>query len=98
MYLTPGDPAPLFVVRSNVNPRFAFDTVAGRNIVLTFTQSSAADQACLQELASSPLFNDDYAALFIVSQEPEDEKSEGFPYEYPVCVLLMMAQSHTLWT
>ena len=94
MALTPGDPAPLFVARSNVNPRFAFDTVAGRNIVLTFVESSTTDQGYLQELASSPLFDDDYAALFIVSQKPEDEEPEQLPLRIPgVRAFLMMEQS-----
>ena len=83
MTVTPGDPAPLFVARSSVNPHFAFDTVAGRNLVLTFVDSSAADQSYLQELASSPLFNDDHAALFIVSQKPEDQQPEQLPLRIP---------------
>ncbi|TDQ83831.1 AhpC/TSA family protein [Dongia mobilis] len=36
-----GDPAPMFVCRSNVNPAFDFSTAAGRYIVLSFLGSSA---------------------------------------------------------
>jgi hypothetical protein len=38
--LMPGDPAPMFVVASSVNPKFTFDTTAGRYIALSFFGSS----------------------------------------------------------
>lgn len=39
--LSYGEPAPWFECRSSVNPRFHFDTAAGRYIVLTFFPSAA---------------------------------------------------------
>jgi len=36
-----GEPAPWFEARSPVNPRFHFDTVAGRYVVLYFFASAA---------------------------------------------------------
>src|SRR5215204_2660849 len=39
--LAPGDPAPWFHQRSASNPRYAFDTAAGRTIVLCFFASAA---------------------------------------------------------
>jgi peroxiredoxin/predicted 2-oxoglutarate/Fe(II)-dependent dioxygenase YbiX len=38
--LLPGDPAPWFKAASTVNPKFNFDTAAGRYVVLTFFASS----------------------------------------------------------
>ncbi|WP_254509286.1 2OG-Fe(II) oxygenase [Anatilimnocola floriformis] len=44
--LLPGDPAPWFVARSNVNPRFQFDSAAGRYLVLTFFHSAEDPAGC----------------------------------------------------
>ena len=72
----PGDPAPGFPQRSPANPRFAFDAAAGRYLVLCFI-GSAADpqaQAALQAVqARNDLFDDDHAAIFVVSNDPQDE-------------------------
>lgn len=38
--LAPGDPAPWFNQRSTSNPNYAFDTAAGRYIVLCFFASA----------------------------------------------------------
>lgn len=83
MMIVPGDPAPLFSVRSNVNPLFSFDTTAGRNLVLTFVTPLTDDRGYLQKLASSPLFDDDFAALFIVSQSCEDDQPGRLPLRIP---------------
>jgi peroxiredoxin len=42
--LTVGEPAPWFTARSINNPRFHFDTIAGRYVVLCFFGSAAAVQ------------------------------------------------------
>src|SRR5829696_824931 len=77
--LAPGDPAPWFHQRSASNPRYAFDTAAGRAIVLCF-YASAADQqgrAALDAiLANRRHFDDTRACFFGVSLDPADE-SEG---------------------
>lgn len=43
--LTPGDPAPWFKQRSTSNPAYAFDTTAGRHIVLCFFGFAADPKA-----------------------------------------------------
>ena len=75
--LGPGDPAPWFIARSAGNPRYHFDSVAGRYIVLCFF-GSAADAHSAQVLAGfaahAAAFDDDNAAFFGVSQDAEDER------------------------
>jgi predicted 2-oxoglutarate/Fe(II)-dependent dioxygenase YbiX/peroxiredoxin len=77
--LTPGDPAPWFRQRSIANPAFAFDTAAGRYIVLCFF-GSAADpkaKAALSAIQSNRALFDDYRASFFgVTVDPTD-LSEG---------------------
>jgi peroxiredoxin/predicted 2-oxoglutarate/Fe(II)-dependent dioxygenase YbiX len=75
-----GDPAPWFRQRSTSNPDFAFDTVAGRYIVLCFYGTGADDPgrgalAAFQEQHRS-LFDDDKIALFGVSVDPADLSQE----------------------
>jgi hypothetical protein len=77
-----GDPAPWFRQKSTSNPDFAFDTVAGRYIVLCF-YGTGADEigrgalAAFQEQHRS-LFDDDKIALFGVSVDPAD-LAQGAP-------------------
>ncbi|MDF3073824.1 MAG: peroxiredoxin [Alphaproteobacteria bacterium] len=74
----PGDAAPWFKVRSVANERFHFDTCAGRYLLLVFLGSagSALGQAAMQALqARKEVFNGFNAALFVVSADPADEKS-----------------------
>jgi len=77
MRLTPGDPAPWFVARSANNPRYHFDSVAGRYIVLCFF-GSAGNPAVARMLSAigerRDLFQDDHASFFGVSADPEDER------------------------
>lgn len=72
----PGDPAPAFTQRSPQNPRYSFDSAAGRYLVLGFIGSSAEPQAqeALAALATrSDLFDDDRVSFFGVTNDPEDE-------------------------
>ena len=74
--LSVGEPAPWFVCRSPSNPRYNFNTVAGRYVVLCFLGSAkAADsQTVLQALdAQRGLFDAEHLMLFHVSSDPEDE-------------------------
>src|SRR5262245_16917229 len=74
--LTTGDPGPWFAQHSYANPKFAFDTAAGRYIVLCFYGSAAAahSQAALKSvLAHGHLFDDVRACFFGVSLDPKDE-------------------------
>lgn len=72
----PGDPVPGFIARSPQNPRYSFDSAAGRWLVLCFFGSAAdpAAQGALRAVASRPdLFNDSFASFFGVSNDPADE-------------------------
>ncbi|ROU04366.1 2OG-Fe(II) oxygenase [Histidinibacterium lentulum] len=74
--LTPGDPAPTFTQRSVSNPRFTFDTAAGRYLVLCFYGSAAdphSEAALAAALARPDIFDDTRASFFGVSVDPEDE-------------------------
>lgn len=84
--LQPGDPAPYFHQRSFANPNYAFDTAAGRYIVLCFF-GSAADphsQAAIEAVRRRrDLFNDTTASFFGVSVDPEDESGRRVADFYP---------------
>src|SRR5919197_1946500 len=84
--LSPGDPAPWFHQRSFGNPRYAFDTAAGRYIVLCFF-ASAADahsRAAVQAVLSRRgLFDDERASFFGVSLDPRDESEKRVADSYP---------------
>ncbi|MBC6980260.1 2OG-Fe(II) oxygenase [Caulobacter sp. 17J80-11] len=74
--LSPGDPAPWFRVASTSNPRYVFDTVAGRYVVLAFLGSAASAEAraALAAVeARRPLFDDERASFFGVSTDPDDQ-------------------------
>ncbi|MFO1037395.1 MAG: 2OG-Fe(II) oxygenase [Geminicoccaceae bacterium] len=85
MPILPGDPAPWFTARSNNNPTFRFDTVAGRYVALCFTvdAQAAAARPVVQALAASPLFDDTRAALFIVTAAVANEASGALPLRLP---------------
>lgn len=71
----PGEPAPWFYIHSNVNPRFAFDVVAGRYQVLSF-YGAAGDpwtQQFFSALQTVRFLFDDYTTCFFgVSADPAD--------------------------
>lgn len=76
--LLPGDPAPWFVAASTSNPRFTFDTVAGRYVVLCFLGSAgdAPGAAALQAVeANRDQFDDMRACFFGVTVDPADQTS-----------------------
>jgi len=85
-FLTPGDPAPWFQARSAGNPRYEFNTVAGRAIVLCFF-GSARQPGVLDVLklfrARTDLFNDDRAAFFGVGCDPTDEAEKRVNEQIP---------------
>jgi len=84
--LLPGDPAPTFRQRSFANPRYAFDTAAGRYIVMAF-YGSAGDpntQARIKAVMDAPnIFNDKMACFFGVSNDPSDETEKRVQERYP---------------
>lgn len=74
--LSPGDPAPWFIAKSSVNPKFHFDTAAGRYIVLSFFGSagSPAGERLLSAVYANNRFFDVANFLFCgVSSDPTDE-------------------------
>lgn len=75
-----GDPAPWFTQNSTTNPRFHFDTIAGRYVVLCFygTASDEPGRAALESFQDKhrSLFDDEKIALFGVSVDPTDMAEE----------------------
>jgi peroxiredoxin len=77
--LTPGDPAPWFHQRATSNANYAFDTAAGRYVVLCFYASAgdAVGRAAIESvLAHRTQFDDERCCFFGVSLDPRDE-AEG---------------------
>jgi peroxiredoxin/predicted 2-oxoglutarate/Fe(II)-dependent dioxygenase YbiX len=72
----PGEPAPWFHARCVGNPRFGFDSVAGRYVVLCLF-GSAAHAASRQVLGGflqhRARFDDENCCFFGVSVDPQDE-------------------------
>jgi len=74
--LLPGDPAPWFQARSTSRPDFAFDTSAGRYLVLCFFASAADARgraALSAALARKHVFDDVFASFFGVTLDPTDQ-------------------------
>lgn len=72
MPLSPGQPAPWFVAATPSNPEFAFDTAAGRYVLLLFLPLEAeARVAALRALAAQQqLFDDVKASAFVILRDP----------------------------
>jgi predicted 2-oxoglutarate/Fe(II)-dependent dioxygenase YbiX/peroxiredoxin len=73
--LLPGDPAPWFHCPSTGNPNYAFDTVAGRYVILCFYGSAGHAPAALavkSAINNRDLLNDAHASFFGVSNDPAD--------------------------
>ncbi len=74
----PGEPVPWFHAPTAANPRFAFDSVAGRYVLLAFLGSaaahppSAAAWEALRAARGAGLLDDDRALAFAVSADPAD--------------------------
>lgn len=84
--LTPGDPAPWFKQRSFANPRYSFDTAAGRYVVLCFYGSAgdAHSRAAIKAVRSRSRFFDDTTGCFFgISHDPGDESSKRVADHYP---------------
>lgn len=84
--LAPGDPAPGFIQRTPQNPRYNFDSAAGRYLVLCFFGSGGDVQAraALDAVAArSDLFDDRHASLFGISNDPADEQTGRIANQVP---------------
>lgn len=86
-----GDPAPHFHQRSASNPRYSFDTAAGRFIVLCFLGSAGhpAAQAAPAMVHDRPgTFDDVHACFFAVTADPADETGGRLANRIPGCRVL----------
>ena len=85
--ISAGEPAPYFIGRETGNPAYAFDTAAGRYMVLCFFGSSrdAAAKALFSEVLNKhrTLFDDDKFAFFGVSADPRDEAEKKLKSSLP---------------
>jgi predicted 2-oxoglutarate/Fe(II)-dependent dioxygenase YbiX/peroxiredoxin len=84
--LTAGDPAPWFHQRSPGNPNYAFDTAAGRYIVLGFlgTAGDELGRGAVQAILSNRHhFDDVKASCFGVSVDPRDESESRLRESLP---------------
>src|SRR5580765_4990005 len=82
--LLPGDIAPWFKAASSVNPKFHFDTVAGRYVVLSFFASAKhpVSEKLLAEVSRrKERFDVTNIVFFGVSVDPEDQQrlQQGWP-------------------
>ncbi|MBM4012975.1 MAG: redoxin domain-containing protein [Planctomycetes bacterium] len=77
--LVPGEPAPWFTANCTTNPKFHFDSIAGRYIVLCFFGSMArpdSERIVRDFLAMRKVFDDTNACFFGVSTDPDDQRLE----------------------
>ncbi len=82
----PGDPAPRFQAATESNPRYIFDTVAGRYVVLCFHVSGATPggAAALAAVAARRhVFDDERACFFGVSVDPSDRDTGRVRQDLP---------------
>jgi len=84
--VAPGDPAPWFDQRTLANPTYAFDTVAGRYVVLCFF-ASANDETGRAAIAAArertDVFDDARASFFGITIDPRDEAQGRLRERYP---------------
>jgi peroxiredoxin/predicted 2-oxoglutarate/Fe(II)-dependent dioxygenase YbiX len=81
-----GDHAPWFQQRSPSNPKYVFDTTAGRYIVLCFyvTAGDVRGRAAIRTARSRRrIFDDEKACFFGISIDPEDERQSRVAESLP---------------
>jgi predicted 2-oxoglutarate/Fe(II)-dependent dioxygenase YbiX len=81
-----GEPAPFFQAPSPQNPRFNFDTVAGRPVLLVFLGSpagEAAERLVAEVKALRPAFDDRNLMLFYVVNDETDLARLGIEQTLP---------------
>jgi peroxiredoxin len=84
--LQPGEPAPWFRQRSNDHPYYAFDTAAGRYLVLCFLASSqeALGAGALKSVAEHrALFDDKTFSFFGVTMDRRDDAEKLLQAQLP---------------
>ncbi len=76
---TVGEPVPSFHARAEGNPRFAFDTVAGRWVMVLIPGSLAepgkADRLAAMVAPHARVFDVTHAAMIVLGTDPEDERN-----------------------
>ena len=81
-----GDPAPWFTQAATGNPRYAFDTAAGRYLVLCFFASASdpASRAAIEAAeGAKDVFDDAHASFFGVSLDRRDAAEDGLQPRLP---------------
>ncbi len=84
--ILPGDPAPWFHQRSIANSHFAFDTAAGRYLVLCFFGSAShpgSKVAIAAAFQRADVFDDAKASFFGISVDSTDESEQRVADRYP---------------
>ncbi len=85
--LTVGEPAPYFTARETANPRYVFDTAAGRYIVLCFfggSQDPSAQALFAEVLVKHrALFDEQKFAFFGVTADAQDEAQKRVTANLP---------------
>lgn len=76
---TPGEPVPAFHARAEGNPRFAFDTVAGRWIMVLIPGSlgepGLAERLAAMVAPHAHRLTLDHAYMLVIGTDPEDERA-----------------------
>ncbi len=73
--VTVGEPAPNFFAEASNNPRFAFQSTAGRYVILSFIGSAAqpiGGQVAKDWALAAPKFDSSKIAIFAVTSDPSD--------------------------
>jgi peroxiredoxin/predicted 2-oxoglutarate/Fe(II)-dependent dioxygenase YbiX len=84
--LAVGEPAPWFTARNPLNAQYAFDSIAGRYVVLSFYGSVGAEagRAMVQGFFdTASVFDERNAIFFGVSIDPNDERLGLIPTDRP---------------
>ncbi len=83
MALLYGDPAPAFAAAGISNPRYVFDTAAGRYLLLAFVPAGPAVARAVTALERQrPAFNDTHASAFVVivgKDKGRKKREDGIP-------------------
>ncbi len=89
--LTPGEPAPWFTARASINPRYQFDTIAGRYVILCFFGSADNPESrrVLADIMQNQQRFDIENFFFLgVTADPSDEKTGRVTQQWPGIVYL----------
>ncbi|MDS1347546.1 2OG-Fe(II) oxygenase [Planktothrix agardhii] len=86
MPISVGEPAPWFTAESTTNPKYHFQSVAGRYVFLSFIKSARdpAGRRVLEDLATyRTVFNDEFCCFFGVSIDPDDQQTSRLKEQIP---------------